>query len=77
MAKTEVNVQYWDNPDVDHSSDTFWVSDAMKSAVGLFWYNHIRGTNLAMPDLSVRLDSNAGKVVVYGFPDDEGDDNGD
>jgi len=68
--KQEIPVEYWGNPDVDHFEDTFWIKEAMQSAIGVLWYKQVRPYKLAMPkNLSLTLDTERGVVVVS---DEEG-----
>lgn len=63
--RQEVDVQWWNDPDVDHLTDSFWVKEAMQHGIGLFWFNHVRKDRLPMPkNLTVTLDTERGVVVV-------------
>lgn len=62
--RTEARIQWWGDDEVNHDVDTFWINDAMKSVVGLFWYNNIRGTGLPMPSLRLFVDEDNGVVVA-------------
>lgn len=65
MRSAEARVQYWDDPDYDHTVDAFWVKEAMERAVGKFWLDHVFQSGLSMPSITVTLNSDRGVVVAY------------
>ena len=67
MPRQEIPIQFWDDPDFDHISDSFWIKDAMERAVGVFWYNHVRGTDKPMPELTLKISEVRGVVTAYGW----------
>ena len=71
MPKQETPIEWWNDPEVDHTVDTFWIKDAMQTAVGLFWYNHVRNTGKPMPELKLKISEVRGVVTAYGWFEDE------
>lgn len=61
MQSVEVPIQYWD----ETQNDTFWVYDAMKTAVGLWHLKNIELLEVAtMPNLEVVIDRERGVVTA-------------
>lgn len=66
--ETEIPITYWDELDQNPCRTTnYWISEAMRSAVGVHLYNNYYSENSGygeVPNLSIEVDRVNGKVII-------------
>lgn len=63
----ETTITYWDEIDpADTHNQNFWISDAMKSAVGVWLFK--QPADVPLSDISLRVDRDRGVIILTETP---------